>query len=80
MPTSKGGIIGPSMWRVGDQTIKATPGTMVSLPRDVAHSFVIDSEQLRMLITNQQYCDRFWSEPGGSMYCQRTTDESSEPA
>ena len=35
---------------VGDQTIKATPGTMVCLPRDVAHSFTIESEQLRMLI------------------------------
>jgi len=34
----------------------------------------------RRSITNQQYCDQFWSEPGGSMYCQRTTDESSEPA
>jgi Cupin domain len=35
---------------VGGQTIKATPGTMVFLPRDVVHSFVIDSEQLRVLI------------------------------
>ena len=34
----------------------------------------------RRSITNQQYCDQPWSEPGGSMYCQRTTDESSEPA
>ena len=35
---------------VGDQTIKATPGTMVFLPRDIAHSFVIESEHLRMLV------------------------------
>lgn len=35
---------------VGDQTIKATPGTMVFGPRDVAHSFTIDSEQARMLV------------------------------
>jgi quercetin dioxygenase-like cupin family protein len=35
---------------VGDRTFKATPGTMVCLPRDVAHSFAIDSEQLRMLV------------------------------
>ena len=35
---------------VGDRTIKATPGTMVFLPRGVAHSFAIESEQLRMLI------------------------------
>jgi catechol-2,3-dioxygenase/quercetin dioxygenase-like cupin family protein len=35
---------------VGDRTIKATPGTMVFLPRGVAHSFTIESEQLRMLM------------------------------
>ena len=35
---------------VGDRTIKATPGTMVFLPRDIAHSFVIESEHLRMLV------------------------------
>ena len=35
---------------VGDQTIKATPGTMVFAPRDVAHSFTIDSEQVRLLV------------------------------
>ena len=34
---------------VGDRTIKAAPGTMVYLPRDVVHSFVIESERLRML-------------------------------
>jgi glyoxylate utilization-related uncharacterized protein len=41
---------GELTFSVGGQTIKATPGTMVCLPRDVAHSFVIDSEQLRVLI------------------------------
>ena len=35
---------------VGDRAIKAKPGTMVCLPRDVKHSFAIESEQLRMLI------------------------------
>ena len=35
---------------VGDRTIKGTPGTMVFLPRDVSHSFTIESEQSRMLI------------------------------
>jgi hypothetical protein len=34
----------------------------------------------RRSITNQQLCVEPWSEPGGSMYCQRTIDESSEPA
>jgi len=35
---------------VGDRTIKATTGTMVFLPRGVAHSFAIESDQVRMLI------------------------------
>jgi quercetin dioxygenase-like cupin family protein len=41
---------GEMTFSVGGQTIKATPGTVVYLPRDVAHSFVIDSEQVRALI------------------------------
>lgn len=35
---------------VGNCTMKAVPGTMVFLPRNVQHSFTIESEQLRMLI------------------------------
>src|SRR5499427_6183183 len=35
---------------VGDRTIKGTAGTMVFLPRDVPHSFTIESDQSRMLI------------------------------
>jgi quercetin dioxygenase-like cupin family protein len=35
---------------VGDRTIKGMPGTMIFLPRDVRHSFIIESEQYRMLI------------------------------
>jgi hypothetical protein len=34
---------------VGDRTIKATPGTAVFLPRDVVHSFAIESEQVRIV-------------------------------
>ena len=41
---------GEMTFSVGGQTIKATPGTMVYLPRDVEHSFVIDSEYGRVLI------------------------------
>ena len=41
---------GEMTFSVGGQTIKATPGTMVCLPRDVPHSFVIDSERGRALI------------------------------
>jgi quercetin dioxygenase-like cupin family protein len=35
---------------VGDRKIKVTPGTTAIVPRDVVHSFAIESEQLRMLI------------------------------
>lgn len=35
---------------VGDRTIQAVPGTMVFLPRNVQHSFTIESEQARMLV------------------------------
>lgn len=35
---------------VGDRTIKGTPGTMIFLPRNVRHSFTIESEQGRMLV------------------------------
>lgn len=35
---------------VGDRTIKATPGTLVTVPRDTVHSFVVESEELRALI------------------------------
>jgi len=43
-------IEGEMTFSVGDRTIKATPGTMVFAPRDVAHSFTIDSDQVRMLV------------------------------
>src|SRR5271169_140561 len=35
---------------VGGQTIKGTPGTVIFLPRNVAHSFEVESEELRMLV------------------------------
>ena len=35
---------------VGGRTIKGTPGTAIFLPRDVVHSFEIESEQMRMLV------------------------------
>jgi len=40
---------GEMTFSVGHQTIKATPGTMVIVPRHTVHSFVIESEQIRML-------------------------------
>ncbi len=43
-------IEGEMTFSIGDRTIKATPGTLVFAPRDVAHSFTIDSEQVRILV------------------------------
>ena len=34
----------------------------------------------RRTITNDVYCSQPWAEPGGSMYCRRTIDESPVPA
>ena len=41
---------GEMTFSVGDRTIKASRGTMVFLPRDVVHSFTIESEQVRILV------------------------------
>jgi quercetin dioxygenase-like cupin family protein len=41
---------GEATFSVGGRTIKATPGTMVFLPRDVVHSFAIESDQMRVLV------------------------------
>ena len=41
---------GEMTFSVGDQTIKATPGTMVFLPRNVMHCFTIDSDEVRLLV------------------------------
>ena len=43
---------GEMTFSIGDRTIKATPGTMVFAPRDIVHSFTIDSEQVRILVLN----------------------------
>jgi hypothetical protein len=34
----------------------------------------------RRTVTNEVYCNQRWAEPGGSVLCQRTTDESPVPA
>jgi mannose-6-phosphate isomerase-like protein (cupin superfamily) len=34
---------------VGDRKVRATPGTMVTVPRHTVHSFVVESEQVRAL-------------------------------
>ena len=43
-------IEGEMTFSVGEQTIKAAPGTMVFAPRGIAHSFTIDSDQVRVLV------------------------------
>ena len=70
---------GEMTFSVGGQTIKATPGTMVCLPRDVAHWFVIDSEQLRVLILLTPAGFEGWfkecSEPAPAMVALPPADE-----
>jgi hypothetical protein len=34
----------------------------------------------RRTVRDESYCDQPWAEPGGSMYCQRITEESPRPA
>ena len=34
----------------------------------------------RRIVTNERYCNQPWAEPGGSMDCQRITEESPVPA
>jgi len=36
--------------QVGDETIRATPGTYVYLPRDVRHSYRVESDQAKLLV------------------------------
>jgi quercetin dioxygenase-like cupin family protein len=43
-------VEGEMTFSIGDDTIKARPGTVVFAPRDVAHSFTIDSEEVRILV------------------------------
>jgi quercetin dioxygenase-like cupin family protein len=43
-------IEGEMTFSIGDRTLKATPGTVVFAPRDIPHSFTIDSEQVRILV------------------------------
>jgi quercetin dioxygenase-like cupin family protein len=43
-------VEGEMTFSVGDQTIKVPVGTMVFAPRDIAHSFTIDSEEVRVLV------------------------------
>ena len=41
---------GEMTFSVGGQTIKGTPGTLIFLPRNILHSFEIESEQGRVLV------------------------------
>jgi quercetin dioxygenase-like cupin family protein len=43
-------VEGEMTFSIGDDTIKATAGTLVFAPRDIPHSFTIDSEQVRILV------------------------------
>ena len=41
---------GEMTFLVGEETIKAAPGMMVFAPRGIAHSFTIDTDQVRFLV------------------------------
>src|SRR5262245_34691732 len=43
-------IEGEMTFCIGEQTIKATPGSMVFAPRGIPHSFTIDSDTVRLLV------------------------------
>ena len=71
---------GEIMFSVSDRTIKGTPGTMVFLPRDVRHSFTIESEQYRMLILVTPAGFEAWFREFGVPAPAMTLPPANEPA
>ncbi len=43
---------GEMTFSIGDKTIKAVAGSSVFAPRDIPHSFTIDSDEVRILVLN----------------------------
>jgi len=71
---------GEIVFWVGDRTIKGTPGTMIFLPRDVRHSFTIESEQYRMLILVTPAGFEAWFREFGVPALAMTLPPANEPA
>ena len=65
---------------VGDRTIKGTPGTMIFLPRDVRHTFTIESEHARMLILVTPAGFEGWFKEFGVPAQAKTLPPANEPA
>jgi quercetin dioxygenase-like cupin family protein len=65
---------------VGGRTMKAVPGTMVYLPRNVPHTFAVESEQARMLVLLTPAGFEGWfkefSVPAPAMTLPPTTEEA----
>ena len=71
---------GEVVFSIGDRTIKGTPGTMIFLPRDVRHSFTIESEQYRMLILVTPAGFEAWFREFGVPAPAMTLPPANEPA
>lgn len=71
---------GEIVFSVGDRTIKGTPGTMIFLPRDVRHSFTIESEKIRMLILVTPSGFEAWFKEFGVPAPAMTLPPANEPA
>ena len=71
---------GEIVFSVSDRTIKGTPGTMIFLPRDVRHSFTIESEQYRMLILVTPAGFEAWFREFGVPASAMTLPPANEPA
>ena len=65
---------------VGDRTIRGTPGTMIFLPRDVCHSFTIESDESRMLVLLTPAGFEGWFKEFSVPALAMTLPPSNEPA
>jgi quercetin dioxygenase-like cupin family protein len=71
---------GEVVFSVNDRTIKGLPGTLIFLPRDVRHSFTIESEQYRMLIMVTPAGFEAWFREFGVPAPAMTLPPTNEPA
>ena len=71
---------GEIVFSVNNRTIKGTPGTMIFLPRDVRHSFTIESEKYRMLILVTPAGFEAWFREFGVPAPAMTLPPANEPA
>ena len=71
---------------VGDETYRATPGMFVFLPRGVAHSFVLETDVVRKLLTEtpggieKHFRDPRFSEPARTLTLPPPAEEPPDVA